>query len=87
MHESELIKTFNAALDALINQPEKVPDYFSADTLWINYVPDHLPCGGEYRGLDARKRRTSALPSSTSPGVSIRLRPLATGTKLKTPPI
>lgn len=35
-----------------MHAPEKVPDYFAEDVLWINYVPDHLPYGGEYRGLD-----------------------------------
>jgi len=51
MRESDLIGTFNAAIDALIHEPEKVPDYFSEDVLWINNVPEHLPYGGEYRGL------------------------------------
>lgn len=52
MSGSNLVKTFNAALDALLHAPEKVPDYFDEEVLWINHVPEHLPYGGEYRGLD-----------------------------------
>ena len=51
MPGSHLIKKFNTALNVLLNEPEKVPDYFADDILWINYVPEHLPYGGEYRGL------------------------------------
>ena len=52
MSGSNLIENFNTAIDALLHHPEKVPDYFAEDVLWINYVPEHLPYGGEYRGLD-----------------------------------
>lgn len=51
MPKSRLIETFNAAIDALLKTPEKIPEYFAEDLLWINYVPEHLPYGGEYRGL------------------------------------
>lgn len=51
MPDSKLIDTFDAAIDALLKTPEKIPDYFADDLLWINYVPEHLPYGGEYRGL------------------------------------
>lgn len=52
MSGSNLIEKFNKALDALLSAPEKIPDYFADDVVWINYVPEHLPYGGEYRGLD-----------------------------------
>jgi ketosteroid isomerase-like protein len=52
MSGTNLIENFNAAIDALLHHPEKVPDCFAEDVLWINYVPEHLPYGGEYRGLD-----------------------------------
>ncbi len=52
MSSSNLIEKFNTAINALIYHPEKVPDYFADDILWVNYVPEHLPYGGEYRGLD-----------------------------------
>ena len=51
MSKSNLIEQFNKIFDALLNDPEKIPDYVAEDVLWINYVPDHLPYGGEYRGL------------------------------------
>ena len=51
MVSSDLIGKFDAAIHALFHDPEKVPDYFAEDVLWINYVPEHLPYGGEYRGL------------------------------------
>ncbi len=52
MSNANLIEKFNAAIDALIHAPEKVADCFAEDVLWINYVPPHLPYGGEYRGLN-----------------------------------
>ena len=52
MSVSDPIERFNAALNVLLSDPSKVPDYFADDVLWINHVPDHLPYGGEYRGLD-----------------------------------
>ena len=52
MSNTNLIEKFNAAIDALIHAPEKVSDCFTEDVLWINYVPEYLPYGGEYRGLD-----------------------------------
>ena len=52
MSNTNLIEKFNAAIDALIHAPEKVSDCFTQDVLWINYVPEYLPYGGEYRGLD-----------------------------------
>lgn len=52
MSDSSLIESFKSAVEALLHAPEKVPDHFAEDVLWINYVPDHLPYGGEYRGLD-----------------------------------
>ena len=52
MSGSTLVEKFNTALSALLSEPEKVPDYFADDLLWINHVPEQLPYGGEYRGLD-----------------------------------
>lgn len=52
MSSSNLIEKFNTALNALLYDAEKIPDYFADDVLWVNYVPEHLPYGGEYRGLD-----------------------------------
>ena len=51
MSGSNLIEKFNTALHSLLFAKEKIPDYFADDLLWINYVPEHLPYGGEYRGL------------------------------------
>ena len=52
MSKSYLIEQFIKVFDALLSNSDKMPDYIAEDVLWINYVPDHLPYGGEYRGLE-----------------------------------
>jgi hypothetical protein len=45
------VSKVEAFMDALLNSFDKVGDYISDDFVWINYLPDHIPFGGEYHGL------------------------------------
>ena len=51
MPEAGLAEKLDQILNVLLNDFESAPDYLSEDVVWVNYLPEHIPFGGEYRGL------------------------------------